>query len=218
MKIHREGIPIIIITILMITGIVLIINYYHPTQGAIHYVCYLALTSLLVFIIRFFRNPNRPLTIDQSTVISPADGKIVEIAETDEPEFFGDKRLKISIFMSPHNVHKNWYPISGTVRFFKHHPGKFLVAWHPKSSDLNERTTIVLENNREAKILVRQIAGAVAQRIKCYAENTKTVNQGDELGFIKFGSRVDLFLPLGTEILVTQNQKVKGCQTVIAKL
>jgi phosphatidylserine decarboxylase len=218
MKIHREGIPIIIITILMITGIVLIINYYHPTQGAIHYVCYLALTSLLVFIIRFFRNPNRPLTIDQSTVISPADGKIVEIAETDEPEFFGDKRLKISIFMSPNNVHKNWYPISGTVRFFKHHPGKFLVAWHPKSSDLNERTTIVLENNREAKILVRQIAGEVAQRIKCYAENTKTVNQGDELGFIKFGSRVDLFLPLGTEILVTQNQKVKGCQTVIAKL
>jgi len=217
MKIHKEGKRIIVITLGMIFAIVLIINYYHPDQSLIHYLCYLALAALLVFVVRFFRNPDRPLSIDPTIVISPADGKIVEIIETHEPEFFGDNRLKVSIFMSPNNVHKNWYPVSGDIRFFRHHAGRFLVAWHPKSSDLNERTTVVIEKSNGTQLLVRQIAGAVAQRIRCYAEEGKNVDQGQELGFIKFGSRVDIYLPLGTDVLVSVNQKVSGCQTVIAK-
>ncbi len=202
----------------MIALIIAIINYFHPHQSVIHYIIYLALIVLIVFVVRFFRNPERSITVDDGIVISPADGKVVEIMETNEPEYFDDERLKISIFMSPNNVHKNWYPISGKVRFFRHHSGKFLVAWHPKSSDLNERTTIVIKKDANTEILVRQIAGAVAQRIRCYAELDKSVNQGEELGFIKFGSRVDVYLPKGTEVLVSVNQKVTGCRSVIARL
>jgi phosphatidylserine decarboxylase len=218
MRIHKEGYRIIFISFLMVALIIAIINYFHPNQSIIHYLIYLSQIVLIVFVVRFFRNPNRPLSIDNSIVISPADGKVVEIMETNESEYFDDDRLKISIFMSPNNVHKNWYPTSGVVRFFKHHSGKFLVAWHPKSSDLNERTTVVIEKDANTKILIRQIAGAVAQRIKCYAQVDKNINQGEELGFIKFGSRVDIFLPKGTEVLVSLNQKVTGCKTIIARL
>ncbi len=217
MRIHKEGYLIISIVAAMSLIIVLIINYFHPQQSLYHYFAYLCLTMFMVFTVRFFRNPTRPVTPDNGQVISPADGKVVEIVEVNEPEFFNDTRLKVSIFMSPNNVHKNWYPISGAIDFFRHHPGKFLVAWHPKSSDLNERTTVVIRNGKTS-ILVRQIAGAVAQRIKCYAIESKQVVQGEELGFIKFGSRVDVFLPVGTTVLVEKNQKVKGCITIIARL
>lgn len=217
MRIHKEGYLIIAIVAVMTLIIVMIINYFHPKQSYYHYFSYLALVMFMVFTVRFFRNPARPVSPNDSYVISPADGKVVEITEVDEPEFFNDTRLKVSIFMSPNNVHKNWYPIGGVIDFFRHHPGKFLVAWHPKSSDLNERTTVVIRNGKSS-ILVRQIAGAVAQRIKCYATENKQVVQGEELGFIKFGSRVDVFLPLGTKVLVGKNQKVKGCNTIIASL
>lgn len=217
MRIHKEGYYIISLMLLMVAMIVAIINYFHPDQSVIHLFIYAALALFLVFIIRFFRNPERPFTADDGIIISPADGKVVEIMETIETEYFKDTRLKVSIFMSPNNVHKNWYPTGGEVRFFKHHAGKFLVAWHPKSSDLNERTTVVIERDNGTQILVRQIAGAVAQRISCYAKQSKSVSQGDELGFIKFGSRVDIFLPPGTELLVSPNQKVVGCTTAIAR-
>lgn len=217
MSIHKEGYRIIIITLAMVALIIAIINYFHPIQSFIHYLIYIGLLALLVFVVRFFRNPERPITVDDSILISPADGVVVEVAEADEKEYFNDQRLKISIFMSPNNVHKNWYPVSGTIRFFRHHAGKFLVAWHPKSSDLNERTTVVIERENGVQILVRQIAGAVAQRICCYSAVNKKVKQGEELGFIKFGSRVDVFLPTGTEVMVSKNQKVIGCTTIIAR-
>lgn len=217
MRIHKEGYLIITIVAVMTLIIVLIINYFHPQQSFYHYFSYLALAMFMVFTVRFFRNPARPVTPDDSRIMSPADGRVVEIVEVSEPEFFNEIRLRVSIFMSPNNVHKNWYPISGVIDFFRHHPGKFLVAWHPKSSDLNERTTVVI-NNGKSSILVRQIAGAVAQRIKCYATENEQVVQGEELGFIKFGSRVDVFLPLGTKVLVQKKQKVKGCTTIIARL
>ncbi|HPE33719.1 MAG TPA: phosphatidylserine decarboxylase family protein [Bacteroidales bacterium] len=218
MKIHKEGYLIITVVVLLALLIIAIINYYHPDQSNYHYVIYFLLLLFVAFIVRFFRNPDRPLTVNDSMIISPADGKIVDIAEIEEPEFFKDKRLKVSIFMSPNNVHKNWYPTSGAIRFSRHHPGRFLVAWHPKSSELNERTTVVIEKDTGTQILVRQIAGAVAQRISCYAEVDKNVTQGEELGFIKFGSRVDIFLPLGTDVMVSLNQKVVGSNTAIARL
>jgi phosphatidylserine decarboxylase len=149
-------------------------------------------------------------------VLSPADGKIVAIEEVFEPEYFKEKRIQVSVFMSPNNVHVNWAPISGTVRFMKYHPGKYLVAWHPKSSTDNERTSIVIENHSGVEILLRQIAGALARRIVCYAREGNSIRQGDEFGFIKFGSRVDIFLPLNAEIEVSIGQKVSGKQTVIA--
>ncbi len=217
MRIHREGHIIILIAVIMVALIALIMNFYHPQQSQIHYLSYFFMALFLFFMIRFFRDPYRPVISNETIAISPADGKIVEICETGENEFFKDKRLKVSIFMSPNNVHKNWYPICGTVKYFKHHPGKFLVAWHPKSSEYNERTTVVIEKKNSTRLLVRQIAGAVAQRIKCYASENKKVKQGEELGFIKFGSRVDIFFPLGTEIAVRKNQKVRGCKTIIAR-
>jgi phosphatidylserine decarboxylase len=216
MKIHREGISTIIIIFLLLLLAVFIINHFNPQQTAIHYFLYLASTGFFIFILRFFRNPDRPVTPDESILISPADGKVVVIEEAEEKEYFKDKRLQVSIFMSPNNVHKNWYPSTGKIKYYRHHPGKFLVAWHPKSSELNERTTVVIEREDKTEILVRQIAGAVAQRISCYADEGKQIRQGEELGFIKFGSRVDLFLPPGTKILVEKNQKVSGCTDVIA--
>ncbi len=217
MRIHKEGYIIILIAVIMVALIALIMNFYHPQQSKIHYIIYLFMALFLFFIIRFFRDPVRMLIENENIAISPADGKIVEIGETDENEYFKDRRLKVSIFMSPNNVHKNWYPTGGTVKFFKHHPGKFLVAWHPKSSEYNERTTVVIERDNSTQLLVRQIAGAVAQRIKCYALKDSKIKQGEELGFIKFGSRVDVFFPLGTEISVRKNQKVRGCKTIIAR-
>jgi len=162
--------------------------------------------------------PKRIITSDENLVICPADGKVVVIEETTETEYLKDKRIQVSIFMSPLNVHINWYPISGVVKYFKYHKGKYLVAWHPKSSTDNERTTVVVENSKGVSVLFRQIAGAVARRIICYSKPGTEVSQSTEFGFIKFGSRVDVFLPLGSEIKVNINDKVVGSKTVLAVL
>ncbi|MDR0437457.1 MAG: phosphatidylserine decarboxylase family protein [Bacteroidales bacterium] len=172
---------------------------------------------LNLFILYFFRMPKRIFTYNDNQLICPCDGKIVIIEEAEEPEYFQGKRLQVSVFMSPLNVHVNRYPINGKVKFYKYHPGKYLVAWHPKSSTLNERTTIVLEHATGKEVLVRQIAGAVARRIVCYSKEGETVKQNQELGFIKFGSRVDLFLPLDAKVLVNLEEVAKGGQTVIAE-
>jgi len=176
--------------------------------------------SILFFllIIQFFRNPKRPTQLNDATVVSPVDGKVVVIEEVMENEYFKDKRLQVSIFMSPINVHVTRHPIGGLVKFSKYHPGKFLVAWHPKSSEENERTTVVVENNQAGEVLYRQIAGALAKRIVNYAVEGQEVVQGSDSGFIKFGSRVDVFLPVGTKINVKLNEKVKGGVSVIANL
>jgi phosphatidylserine decarboxylase len=172
----------------------------------------------LVIILQFFRKPDRTLKENDLFLYSPCDGKVVVIEETVENEFYQDKRVQVSIFMSPLNVHINWYPIKGIVKYFKYHPGKFLVAWHPKSSTDNERTTVVVENKNGFSILLRQIAGALARRIECYAKEGEQIDQGSEMGFIKFGSRVDIFLPVGTKILVDLEEKVTGNRTPIAEL
>ncbi|MGZ6540159.1 MAG: phosphatidylserine decarboxylase family protein, partial [Bacteroidia bacterium] len=166
--------------------------------------------------LQFFRNPKRTIVINENNIIAPADGKVVVIEEVTESEYFKDKRIQISIFMSPINVHINRYPISGIVKYSKYHPGLFLVAWHPKSSTDNERTTIVVEHKNGQQILFRQIAGAMARRIVNYAKEGDNAVQGDEFGFIKFGSRVDLLLPTSIKVKVALEQKVKGRQTVIA--
>jgi phosphatidylserine decarboxylase len=170
----------------------------------------------LIIILQFFRNPKRTFILNKDQILSPVDGKVVVIEEVYEGEYFKDKRLQVSIFMSPINVHVTRYPMGGLIKFSKYHPGKFLVAWHPKASEENERTTIVVENQSFGEVLYRQIAGALAKRIVNYAQEGMQVIQGTDAGFIKFGSRVDLFLPLGTPINVVLNQKAIGGKTVIA--
>ncbi len=178
----------------------------------------MAIASLLMFFffLQFFRLPTREIVIDENKIYAPADGEIVVVEKTNEPEYFKDERIQVSIFMSPLNVHANWFPISGIVKYFKYHPGLFLVAWHPKSSIDNERTSVVIENEKKQAILVRQIAGAVARRIVWYTDTNEKAKQGEQFGFIKFGSRVDLFLPLDAKIHVNLKQKTTGKQTVIA--
>jgi phosphatidylserine decarboxylase len=171
-----------------------------------------------VFILFFFRLPARTLQPDPGLIYAPADGKVVVIEETMENEYFKDMRLQISIFMSPFNMHSNRYPVSGRIKYVGYHPGQNMVAWHPKSSELNERSTIVIETKEGTEILLRQIAGAVARRIVTYAKENQNVMQGDELGFIKFGSRVDVFLPLGTEVEIPILQQVKANKSIIAKI
>jgi phosphatidylserine decarboxylase len=178
----------------------------------------IAFLLLFILILQFFRNPKRNTVQNLNQIIAPVDGKVVVIEEVEEKEYFKDKRKQISIFMSPINVHVTRYPISGTVNYSKYHPGKYLVAWHPKSSEENERTTIVVENNTTGEILYRQIAGAVARRIVNYAKKDTKVVQGTDAGFIKFGSRVDIFLLLDMKVNVTLNEKAKGGETVIAEM
>jgi phosphatidylserine decarboxylase len=173
---------------------------------------------LLFMILQFFRSPNRKVIINEKQVLSPCDGKVVVIEEAEETEYLNEKRKQISIFMSPINVHNNRYPIGGEIKYFKYHPGKYLVAWHPKSSTENERTTVVVEDKQKRSVLFRQIAGAMARRIVFYGKENETVEQGSECGFIKFGSRVDLFLPLDAEIKVQLNDKVVGGESVIAEM
>ena len=220
MYFHKEGRVIIAGCLGCLLGLITFTLYLHYVLDLKFVVLY-AITGFFAlktfFILHFFRMPKRTLTYSDTQLICPADGKIVIIEEVEEPEYFQGKRLQVSVFMSPLNVHVNRYPISGKVNFYKYHPGKYLVAWHPKSSTLNERTTTVLEHANGKEVLVRQIAGAVARRIVCYAKQGTVVNQNEELGFIKFGSRVDLFLPLDTKILVQPEQIVKGGQTVIAE-
>ena len=211
---HKEGYTIIIISFIIIVLIILGLDHY-----AIKYDLAIKIFLLIVFvlILQFFRNPKFEINSNKNYILSPVDGKIVIIEKVYEPEFFKDERLQVSIFMSPLNVHVTRYPISGKVVFSKYHPGRYLVAWHPKSSTKNERTTIVIENEIFGKILYRQIAGAIARRIVNYAKESKNVIQGEDAGFIKFGSRIDLFLPLETKVNVKINQKVKGGITVITE-
>jgi len=218
MAIHREGYKILAIglVILLILNIASMIIW---SDNSLAKWIFLLCTALVyVFILFFFRLPLRHLEPDPGLIYAPADGKVVVIEETDENEYFRDKRLQISIFMSPFNMHSNRYPVSGRVKYVKYHSGDYMVAWHPKSSELNERSTIVIETEKGVEILVRQIAGAVARRIVTYSKVGQKVTQGGELGFIKLGSRVDIFLPLGTEIEVPILQQVKANKSIIAKI
>jgi phosphatidylserine decarboxylase len=213
---HKEGQKIIFITLALVVIITLLADSIQIPW--ITKLIQVALVLVLVLILQFFRNPKRHTQQNENQVISPVDGKVVVIEEVEETEYFKEKRLQVSVFMSPINVHVTRYPISGEVLFSKYHPGKYLVAWHPKASTDNERTTIVVENKTYGKVLYRQIAGALARRIVNYAEQGQTVEQGSDAGFIKFGSRVDLFLPLDTKIKVKLNQKVKGGECIIAEV
>ncbi|MFV0305642.1 MAG: phosphatidylserine decarboxylase family protein [Moheibacter sp.] len=216
MKLHREGKKILIGFFLIFLVISGLIFYFIPS-----WVGYLLVTPLWIlygFIIWFFRNPDRNGTSTPNDIIAPVDGKVVVIEEVEENEFIKNKCIQLSIFMSPLNVHVNRYPVSGKVIYTKYHPGKYLVAFHPKSSELNERTTVVVETESKKNVLFRQIAGAVARRIVLYAQKDDDAKAGVEYGFIKFGSRLDIFLPLGTDILVKLGDKTKGGIQKIAEL
>jgi phosphatidylserine decarboxylase len=212
---HKEGTPSILLGTLF-TALVLLLSDYFIETDWIKKAIQIATLLLLIIILQFFRNPKRTAILNEKQILAPVDGKVVVIEEVFESEYFKDKRLQISIFMSPINVHVTRYGLSGIVKFSKYHPGKFLVAWHPKASEENERTTVVIENETFGAVLYRQIAGALARRIVNYAEEGMQVIQGTDAGFIKFGSRVDLFLPLGTPINVVLNQKAIGGKTIIA--
>lgn len=214
---HKEGFKIIINTFLLCSALALTAEYW-TNNFWIQKSVQVGSLVILILVIQFFRNPKRVTTLSENHVISPVDGKVVLIEEIFEKEFFKDKRLKVSIFMSPLNVHVTRYAISGSIAYSKYHPGKYLVAWHPKSSELNERTTVVVENETLGQILYRQIAGTLARRIVNYAKVGDKVIQGSDAGFIKFGSRVDVFLPIGTKINVQKNQIVKGGVDCIAEI
>jgi phosphatidylserine decarboxylase len=215
LKFHKEGAKNIMITVTCVVAIILLADYFLSTLWLIKSIQILALI-FLILILQFFRNPTRHTKFNPYHVVSPVDGKVVVIEEVYEPEYFKDNRLQVSIFMSPINVHVTRYPISGDVKFSKYHPGKYLVAWHPKASTENERTTVVIENSEFGPVLYRQIAGALAKRIINYAVEGTKVGQGKDGGFIKFGSRVDLYLPLDSKIHVKLNQVVKGAEDIIA--
>jgi phosphatidylserine decarboxylase len=214
-KFHREGSKIIFISLAVFVVLLLLSQSVFTTIWVLKTV-QVFLLLFLIIILQFFRNPNRHLEVDDYNIMAPVDGKVVVIEEVFEPEYFKDKRLQVSIFMSPLNVHVTRYATSGIVKYSKYHPGKYLVAWHPKASTENERTTVVIENRIFGEIMYRQIAGALAKRIINYAEEGMQVRQGDDAGFIKFGSRVDLYFPLGTKINVKLNQKAIGNKTIIA--
>ncbi len=219
MHIHREGYKIISITLLIISVIVSVINLLAPEQQWFHYVFYAILLGWMIWTFAFFRVPHRKINIsDVNQVIAAADGTVVAIEEVDEPEYFKDKRIQLSVFMSPFNVHVNWYPIAGEVSYTKYHPGKFLVAYHPKSSTENERNTVVVRTDDGQEVLMRQIAGVMARRIISYAAKGDQAVPGKEFGIIRFGSRVDFFLPADAEIHVQMGQKVTAQQTTIASL
>jgi len=215
MKIHKEGYNLITFFFLLFLTIITLTEIFSPHRSIFHWLFYLSCFGFFIFVVSFFRVPRKKMTIEDNAIICPADGKIVVIEKVFEDKYFNEERIQVSIFMSPFNVHVNWFPIEGTVEHYEYHPGLYLVAWHPKSSDANERTTVVLRNDKNQRILLRQIAGAVARRIICNARIDKDFRQGEELGFIRFGSRVDLFLPLDTKISVSKEQIVKGLETVI---
>ena len=220
MYFHKEG-RTIIATTFIISAILIFTAFFLTCKYAwlpcIPYAITGFIAVKMFLILYFFRMPKRQFTYNDNQLISPCDGKICIIQEVEEPEYFQGKRLQVSVFMSPLNVHVNRYPCDGKVKFYKYHPGKYLVAWHPKSSTLNERTTIVLEHANGKEVLVRQIAGLLARRIVCYSKEGETVKQNEELGFIKFGSRVDLYLPLDAKVCVQHEQIVKGGITAIAE-
>ena len=219
MNIHKEGRALLAVLFSILLGLNLglffLLNIPFPwiaITGAISLI-------LFLFFLQFFRNPTRKIEINEKQILAPADGKVVVIEKTTEDEYFkGKERIQVSIFMSPVNVHVNRNPVTGLIKYFKYHEGKYLVAWHPKSSTENERTTVVYQLHKGVEILVRQIAGAAARRIKCYVQENQSVIQGREFGFIKFGSRVDLFLPLDADIKVQIGEVTKGGQSIIAEL
>jgi phosphatidylserine decarboxylase len=218
MTIHREGRTLLFVLLVIFFALNWAIGHYLPTQVLVQNLVIAASIIFYLIILQFFRNPVFTVTKDDGHVIAPADGKVVVIEETEETEYLKERRKQISIFMSPVNVHVNRMPVGGVISYFKYHAGKYLVAWHPKSSTENERTTVVVKTNKGVEILFRQIAGALARRIKCYVREGQPLAQGDEFGFIKFGSRVDIFLPLDAKINVKIGDITKGGRTVIAEL
>ena len=213
---HKEGAKIIFIKLLIVVAIIFLNDEFVDINW-LRTVLYLFALVILVLVLQFFRNPTRVADNSDNHILAPVDGKVVVIEEVFEPEYFKDKRLMVSIFMSPINVHVTRYCVNGIVKYSKYHPGKYLVAWHPKASEENERTTVVINNRVYGEILYRQIAGALARRIVNYAQEGMRVVQGKDAGFIKFGSRVDIYLPLGTEINVKLGDKAIGNKTVISK-
>jgi len=218
MRIHKEGYKILALGFILLLVLNIGVNIIWSDYTMLKWVFVFCSSMLYIFLLFFFRLPTRYLEADPGLVYAPADGKVVVIEETMENEYFNDMRLQVSIFMSPFNVHCNRYPVSGKVKYTCYHPGQNMVAWHPKSSELNERSTIVIETTNGIEIMIRQIAGAMARRIVTYSKDNQVISQGDELGFIKFGSRVDLFLPLGTEIEIPILQQVKANKTILAKI
>ena len=214
---HKEGHKIIFSTFIFIVASFLLVDNFIEKPW-LQTTLWMLLLGFFILILQFFRNPKRHTSINNKQVISAVDGKVVVIEEVFEKEYFNDKRIQVSVFMSPVNVHVTRYPIGGKIAFSKYHPGKYLVAWHPKASEENERTTVVVDNTTFGKVLYRQIAGAMAKRIVNYAKIEDQVIQGHDSGFIKFGSRVDLFLPLNAKIKVQLNQKVLGGESIIAEI
>lgn len=218
MRIHKEGYKILALGFVLLLTLNIIVAIIWTESTLLRWVFVFCSSMLYIFLLFFFRLPTRYLEADPGLIYAPADGKVVVIEETMENEYFKDLRLQVSIFMSPFNMHSNRYPVSGNVKYTCYHHGQNMVAWHPKSSELNERSTVVVETKAGTEILVRQIAGAMARRIVTYSKINQEISQGDELGFIKFGSRVDLFLPIGTEIEIPILQQVKANKTIIAKI
>jgi len=216
MTIHKEGYG----TLLLVLAVLLAINTGLYFLAGVGVVKFSALASFMIYavVLNFFRFPNREAIIQDGAIIAPADGKIVTIEEVEETEYLKTKCLQVSIFMSVFNVHINWFPIKGIVKYFRHHNGRFMAAYLPKSSTENERTTVVIENEKGTQVLLRQVAGAMARRIVCYAKEETNITQGEQMGFIKFGSRVDIYLPLDTKIDIKMDQKVTGRQTIIGWL
>lgn len=218
MTIHKEGRTLLFILLLALFGVNWAIAKYWPQQLILQDVILGLSIILYLLILQFFRSPVFKIEKNQNHVLAPADGKVVVVEETTETEYLKDRRIQVSIFMSPINVHVNRMPVGGVISFFRYHAGKYLVAWHPKSSTENERTTVAARMNNGTEILFRQIAGALARRIKCYIKEGQSLEQGDEFGFIKFGSRVDVFLPLTAKVKVKIGDKTNGGKTVIAEL
>jgi len=216
MTFHREGYPTLIVVALFVLILHLLLNYFVADIAWLHWFGYAVSAFLLIMVLQFFRSPIRKIEVNENQILAPCDGKIVVIEEVEEKEYINGKRRQVSIFMSPLNVHSNRYPIGGKVSYYKYHPGKYLVAWHPKSSTENERTTIVVEDHLKRSVLFRQIAGALARRIVFYGKENETAKQGSECGFIKFGSRVDLLLPLNAKVNVQLEEKVVSGQSIIA--
>ena len=213
---HKEGSKLIFITLLLVVGIIFLADAFVSIEW-LRTLLFVFAIVILALVLQFFRNPTRVADNSDNHILAPVDGKVVVIEEVYEPEYFKDKRLMVSIFMSPINVHVTRYALNGIVKYSKYHPGKYLVAWHPKESEENERTTVVINNRVYGEVMYRQIAGALARRIVNYAQEGMRVVQGKDAGFIKFGSRVDLYLPLGTEVNVKIGEKAIGNKTVICK-
>jgi len=216
--IHKEGYKILGFGLIALLILNISVNIIWADLGLVRWAFFICSFMLYIFLLFFFRLPIRYLEPDPGLIYAPADGKVVVIEETIENEYFKDLRLQVSIFMSPFNMHSNRYPVSGKVKYVCYHSGQNMVAWHPKSSELNERSTIVIETSTGTEVMIRQIAGAVARRIVTYAKENIDVRQGDELGFIKFGSRIDIFLPVGTEVEIPILQQVKANKSIIAKI